>query len=197
MPLWVKLAAAVWIAVWFPAYVVVYGWANFLHWSDLSVALTAIGLWTSSRLLLSSQAVSSLLGDFIWSLDVFWRMAFGHHLIGGTEYLWDHHYPLWVRLLSFYHVLLPTVLCWSMIRLRYDRRGLALQAGIGAAALVAARRWGEKDNINFAFRDPIFHRVWGPAPLHLLAVYAGTFVVYLVTHWALVKAFPAARTAGA
>lgn len=186
IPLWVKIAAAVWVAAWLPIYAVYYGWPNFLHLSDIAIVLTAIGLWTSSELLISSQAVSVLLGETLWCVDVLWTVASGHKLIGGIGYMWDRQYPLWLRLMSLYHCVLPVLLIWAVARLGYDRRALKLQMGIGAAALMGARLWGRKNNINFAFRDPIFNRVWGPAPLHLAVMFAGMILlVYLPTHWLL------------
>ena len=195
IPLWVKIAVSVWAAAWFPIYFDYYGFANFLHLSDIAIALTIIGLWTSSSLLISSQAVSVLIGETLWCVDVLWTVALGHHLIGGTEYMWGHQYPLWLRLMSLYHFVLPVLLVWAVARLGYNRRGLKLQAGIGAAALVAGRIWGQKDNINFAFHDPIFHWAWGPAPVHLLVMFAGMILLdYLPTHWLLAKFFDRSRT---
>lgn len=185
-----KIAATVWVAAWLPIYAIYYPWSNFLHLSDIAIFLTAIGLWTSSRLLISSQAVSVLMGETLWIVDVLWTVAFRHHLIGGTEYMWNTQYPLWLRLMSLYHFALPALLIWAVARLGYDRRGWKLQAGIGAAALVAGRLWGQADNINFAFHDPVFHWAWGPAPVHLLAMFAGMILlVYLPTHWLLSKLF--------
>jgi hypothetical protein len=196
IPLWVKLAATAWVAAWFPIYFVYYGWANFLHLSDIAIVLVTIGLWTSSSLLVSSQAVSVLIGETLWCVDVLWTVALGHHLIGGTGYMWDRQYPLWLRLMSLYHFVLPVLLVWAVARLGYDRRALKLQAAIGAAALVAGRIWGRADNINFAYRDPIFHRAWGPAPTHLLMMFAGMIVLdYVPTHWALAKLFGRKRGA--
>jgi hypothetical protein len=190
IPLWVKIVATAWAASWLPIYFSYYGIANFLHLSDIAIALTVIGLWTSSSLLISSQAVSVLIGETLWCVDVLWTVILGHHLIGGTEYMWDHQYPLWLRLMSLYHFVLPVLLVWAVARLGYNRRGLKLQAGIGAAALVAGRIWGQKDNINFAFHDPIFHWAWGPAPVHLLVMFAGMILLdYLPTHWLLARLF--------
>jgi hypothetical protein len=190
IPLWMKVLTTAWVALWFPIYSFYYHWWNFLHLSDIAIALTAIGFWTSSRLLVSSQAVSVLLGETLWCVDLLWAVGLGHHLIGGTEYMWDKQYPLWLRLMSLYHFVLPVLLVWGVWRLGYDRRGLKLQAGIGAAALVAGRLWGQKDNINFAFHDPLFHWAWGPAPVHLAVMFAGMMVlVYLPTHWVLGKLF--------
>jgi hypothetical protein len=193
----VKIAVAVWVAVWLPSYLIVYGWRDLAHLSDIGIALVAIGVWSSNRLLLSSQAVGLVLPSVIWCVDVVWAVASGRHLIEGIGYLWSGQYPLWVRLLSFYHVPLPVLLVWCVARLRYDRRGLPLEGAIGAVALVAARRWcPETKNINFAFRDPLFNRSWGPAPLHLVVIFAGMFVLlFLPVHWALAKAFDRPKAA--
>ena len=192
LPWWVRAAAALWLVVWFPAYAVVWGWANFLHLSDIAVILACAGFVFCSTLLLSSQAVSSIVVDVAWTLDVLWRLALGGHLIGGTEYMWDPRHPLWVRLLSLFHVAMPVLLLWSLHRLGYDRRALLLQSGIAAAALTAARQVAPDQNINYAFQDPFFHRGWGPPPVHLAIIFSVLVIaVYWPTHWVLAKIFPA------
>src|SRR5712672_4035908 len=55
------------------------GWANFLHLCDVAVFLTCVGLAYNNALLLSSQAVSSLVGDLLWCLDAGWRWFVGRH----------------------------------------------------------------------------------------------------------------------
>src|SRR5580704_6319085 len=134
-------------------------------------------------LLLSSQAVSSLAAGLFWILDVGWRLTTGRYLIGGTDYMWDARYPLWVRLLSTFHVGLPLVLLWTLRRVGYDRRALGLQAAIAAALLIVSRFLSAEINMNYAYRDPVFNRAWGPAPVHLAAAFiiiAGA--VYWPTH---------------
>jgi hypothetical protein len=129
-------AALLWMAVWLPAYVWVWGWANLLHLCDVAVVLSCIGLWCRSPLLLSSQAVSSLMAELVWCLDVGWRLTMGRLLVGGTEYMWDARYPISVRLLSRFHVGLPVVLLWTLRKVGYDRRALAAQSVIAAVLLV-------------------------------------------------------------
>jgi hypothetical protein len=190
IPLTVRVAAGLWLAVWLPVYAVRYGWANFLHLSDIAVALTVIGLWTASPLLISSQAVGVLFGELVWTADVAWRQFTGHHLIGGTEYLWDARFPLWLRLMTLYHLALPVVLLWGLARLGYDRRAPWLQTAIAALAIVVSRWTDPAQNINFAFRDPFLHRAWGPAPVHLAAMLLGLIVMgILPTHYLLSRFF--------
>jgi hypothetical protein len=151
-----------------------------------------MGLWTNNSLLLSSQAVSSLLIDTAWASDAGWRFLTGHHLIGGTEYLFDAKFPLWVRLLSLFHAVMPFLFLWALHRLGYDRRGWITQCLIAIPVVVLARLISTpQTNINYVFTDPFFHRAWGPAPLHLTAVLLFLmFVVYLPTHLLLMRLFP-------
>jgi hypothetical protein len=194
---WLALA---WLAVFVTAYAQRYGWVVFLNLCDVAVILTCVGLWLGSPLLLSSQAVSSLIVDLAWDLDLAWRAVTGGHLVGGTEYMWEAKYPLWLRSLSLFHLAWPPLLLWSLRRAGYDRRGFPLQAVIAAVAVCASRlAAGPETNQNFAYRDPILGRSWGPAPVHL-ALIVGALVVglYWPTHFVLRRLFPPARrTSGA
>ena len=190
-PLGVRCVSLVWLAVWVPSYALYWGWANFLHLCDVAVLLTWIGFARSDVLLLSSQAVSSLIGDLLWCLDAGWRLFAGRNLTGGTEYMWDVRFPLWVRLLSLFHVVLPILLLAALRRAGYDRRALLLQSGIAMVLLVVSRFLGPTQNLNYAFADPIFHRAFGPAPVHLALIFAAlTGVIYWPTHVLLARAFP-------
>jgi hypothetical protein len=194
LPPSVRWGALVWMAVWFPAYWHAWGGANFLHLCDLAVILTGIGLWTTNGLLLSSQALSSLLVGFAWALDALWKIIVKHHLIGGTEYLFDARVALWIRLLSLFHVVLPPLLLWVLCRTGYDRRAWGLQSGIALLAFVLSRFTNPAANINFAFRDPFWHRAWGPGPVHVaLSVLFMALVVYLPTHLVLSRLYAPAR----
>jgi hypothetical protein len=189
-PSWVRWAGAIWLAVWIPVYWHAWGAQNFLHICDITVILTCAGLWWSNPLLLSSQAVTSILADLLWDLDVGWRVFTGHELFGGNQYMWDSRYPLWVRLISLFHVVWPLLLLWALKRTGYDRRGFALQSAIAAGAIIAGRFADPAQNINFAFRDPLFHRTWGPAPVHLAFIWVGLVVViYVPTHFVLSSVF--------
>jgi hypothetical protein len=184
--------ALVWLLVWIPAYWSFYGPVVFLNLCDIAVILTCVGVWRGSALLLSSQAVSSLVVDLAWSVDLLSRGLIGRHLIGGTEYMWDPAYPGWLRALSLFHVALPMVLVGSLRRVGYDPRGLPLQVALAAVVLIASRAVGPSVNANFAFTDPLFGRSWGPAPVHLAVILAGLLAVYGVTGLALGRAMPRA-----
>ncbi len=187
-----RWAALAFVLVLVPAYAAAYGPANFAFLCNLSVFLTTIGLFTGSRLLLSSQAVGLLAIAAVWTLDLVLRALLGRHLIGGTEYMWDARFPLPTRLLSFYHVGFSVVLLYALRRLGYDRRGYLLQSAIAGAAVVAGRLLGPAANVNHAFADPLFGRAWGGAATHVAVIAGGlVLVVYPLTHAALARAFGA------
>jgi hypothetical protein len=186
--------ALVWLTVWTAAYARGYPLANFLQLCDLAVILTCLGLWLGSPLLLSMQALSSLLIDLAWDVDIAWRAMTGGHLVGGTEYMWDATIPLWLRLLSLFHIAWPPLLWWALRQEGYDRRALAVQMALAAAVLALSRVAMPEANINFAHRDPFAGRSWGPAPVHVLLTAAGLFVlVYGPTHLVLRRLMPIPR----
>ena len=183
---WVWLAFFV---VWVPAYWVYWGPKNFLYLCNLAVVLTFAGLWMGNRLLLSSQAVATVVIGTLWALDVAWGAAtHGRLLIGGTEYMWDANYPLWVRLLSFDHVLVPAATLWGVRKVGYDRRAWVFQSVLTAVVLVASRLVAPKLNLNFAQKELVTFHTWGPGPVHLLVVWGAlVLLVYWPVHAVLCR----------
>ncbi len=194
-PTWARWASLLWLAIWVPAYLYYWGPSSFLFLCDLAVLLTCVGIWTGNVLLISSQAVSSLVVDVAWIVDVSWTLLSGHHLIGGTEYFFDKHFPLGVRLMSTFHIALPIVLLLSLRRTGYDPRALRLQSLIAVAVVITSRFIDPQKNINFAIADPFFRRSWGPAPVHLAVILAPLILlIYLPTHIVLKRCFSQSKT---
>jgi len=191
LPQWLGWAALLWLLVWVPAYWRTWGPENFLHLCDLSVILGCIGLWSGSALLISSQAVGLLAVSIVWAAGAACEFFLGRHLIAGTEYLFDPRFPLWIRLLSLFHIVLPLLLLWALGRTGYDRRGWALQSAIAFFAFVASRFTPLAENINYAFTDPFLHRSWGPPAVHVVtSTLFMIFVAYLPAHLVLRRVFP-------
>jgi hypothetical protein len=185
------LAAAA-LAVYVPSYAVAYGLANFLVLCNLAVLLAGVGMWTCSRLILSSQAVAILLVGSAWTVDLLSRLLVGRHLLGGgTAYMWEPQWPLFTRLLSLYHVVLPPLLVLVLRRVGYDRRGYWLQSAIAVAGVSLGRLFGPAVNLNQSYVEPVFGRTWGGAATHVAAVVAFlTLLVYPISHAALVRLCP-------
>jgi hypothetical protein len=187
----VRWAALLFLLVFTPSYGLVWGPRNFLHLCDVNVFLTVLALWRGSALLLSSQVVTSLVVNLLWVLDVIGRVALGQHFIGGTEYMFDDRFALFVRLLSLFHLGLPALHLWALGRTGYDRRGLAL--GCALVAVVFLISWLCSDpieNLNFVYRDPIGRHAFGPPFVHLVISFVGLVVIVFVpTHLLLLRLY--------
>jgi len=190
-PNWMRWISLAWFLVWFTAYWRTWGVANFVHLCDVAVILTCIGMWTNSALLISSQAVGVLIVDAAWALDAFWMVFLRRPLFGGDEFLLDARYPLWVRMLTVFHLVMPALLLWGLFCLGYDGRGWPLQCAIALPVFILARFTPPDKNIDFAFTDPFLHRQWGPPPIHVLISWLFMVIsVYWPTHAALKRLFP-------
>jgi hypothetical protein len=120
IPFAIKILWTAWLFVWAPVYWRQYGGQNFLYFCDIGNVLIAIGLWIESRLILSWQAVSLLIFQSLYALDLVGAFVSGHHAIGGTEYMFDPKISLLVRLLGLYHLVVPPLLLWAVRRLGRD-----------------------------------------------------------------------------
>jgi hypothetical protein len=188
-----RWGALAWLGVWVPSYAAVWGWRNFLQLCDVGVFVTCLGIWRGNARLLSSQAVGTFLVNGIWTLDVGSRFLTGRHLIGGTEYMWFPDRPLWIRMMSLFHVAMTPFLVWCLRRTGYDRRGLGLMVVLAAGVLLVSRALGDAaTNPNFVFRDPFLHRALGPVPVHMAVTLAGLVVgAFLPAHLLLRRLLPA------
>src|SRR5262245_5068325 len=111
IPAWLKIGWTVWVAVWIPLYWMQYGPSTFLWFCDIANLLILVALWRESSLIFSWQAVSVLLVQIAYSIDVVGRAITGRHLIGGTEWLFKGDLPLRIRLASlFMHLAAPPIL---------------------------------------------------------------------------------------
>ncbi len=123
VPLAVKLAYSVFLAVLIPYYWRSYGPTNFLYFCDVALLLTLPALWREWSLPASASLVGILLPQLFWMAD-FLASLTGHPLTGMTAYMFNPAIPLFTRGLSFFHFWLPLFLLWLVYRLGYDRRAL-------------------------------------------------------------------------
>src|SRR5437667_33403 len=107
LPLWLKILWTIWVIAWAPLYWRQYGAQNFLYFCDLGNFLIAVGLWLESPLIFSWQATALLLFQTLFAADLLGAFLTGKHWIGGTEFMFDAHLPLFLRLLSLFHVVTP------------------------------------------------------------------------------------------
>ncbi len=186
IPLWLKIVWTLWVAVWAPLYWKHYGAQNLLFFCDLGNFFVLAALWMESPLLFSWQAVGLLVFQTLYTVDLLGAALSGRHLIGGTEYMFDAVVPLWLRLLSLFHVVMPALLLWGVRRLGYDKRGWKLQVLTACIVVPVNYLWRPQYDVNWA-RGLFFneqHLVPGAIYVlaYLVVISAG---VYWPTHLAL------------
>jgi hypothetical protein len=187
IPLWLKVLWTAWVMVWAPVYWRQYGPQNFLFFCDLGNLLIAAALWLESPLIFSWQATGLLLFQILFTLDFAGALATGRHWIGGTEYMFDPHIALWIRLLSLFHVVTPPLLLWTIWRLGYDRRGWKYQTLTAWIVVPINYFWRPEYDVNWA-RGPFFQEQHAVPRLLYLLIYLIVVpaVVYYPTHRFLV-----------
>jgi hypothetical protein len=90
---------------------------NFLFFCDLGNLIITLALGSESALLFSWQAVSLIVFQSLFTIDLASAWLSDHHWIGGTEFMFDPHLPLLVRVLSLFHMVTPVILVWAVWRL--------------------------------------------------------------------------------
>ena len=186
IPVWLKVGWSLWVLVWIPVYGRQYGLQNFLYFCDLGNFFVAAALWLESPLLFSWQACGLLLFQSLYTTDLIGAVLTGTHYIGGTEFMFDPHVPLIVRLLSLFHVVMPVVLLWAIWRLGYDRRGWKYQSLMAWIVVPINYFWRPQFDVNWA-RGPFFHEQHVVRGMVYLAVYLVVVpgLVYWPTHLVL------------
>jgi hypothetical protein len=186
VPLWLKIAWTAWVICWAPIYWKHYGAQNFLFFCDLGNLIITLALWGESALLFSWQAVSLLVFQSLFTIDLAGAWLSGHHWIGGTEFMFDPHLPLLVRTLSLFHVVTPLLLLWAVGRLGYDARALKV-ATISCWVLVPINYfWRPEHNVNWARGIFFMQQHIVPGWIYLIAyLVLVPAVVYYPTHLGL------------
>ncbi len=147
--------ACAWLLVWVPVYHDAYGAWHFLQLCNLGVLVGVVGVLLGSRVLLSSQAVASLVIALLWLADVGSRLLSGEHLHGGTAYMWDSAIPVAARALSLYHLGFPLLMLYCMRHTGYDPRGFILQCLLAAAAIaIGISLAPSAHNLNYTYVWP-------------------------------------------
>ena len=193
MRLWLKVLWTVWVLVWAPLYWRQYGLQNFLFFCDLGNVFIAAALWLESPLLFSWQASGLLIFQTLFTFDLAGALLTRRHLIGGTEYMFDPHISLAIRLLSLFHVAMPPLLLWGIWRLGYDQRGWKYQTLTAWVVVPINYFWRPQFDVNWA-RGPFFHEqhtvpglvyLFGYLLIIPAAVYFPThkFLVWLTQRW--------------
>jgi hypothetical protein len=188
LPLWLKIGWTAWLLVWAPLYWRQYGAQNFLYFCDIGNILIGIGLWLESALIFSWVACGVLLFQSLYTIDLLGTLLTGHHLIGGTEYMFDPHLSVAIRLLSLFHIVTPPLLLLAIWRLGYDPRGWKLQTLMTWIVIPINYFWRPEQDVNWA--RGLFYQEQHVVPcIVYLSAYlvAVPLLVYFPTHLLLAR----------
>ncbi len=171
LPLWLKLAYTLFVLILIPVYWINLGIANFLWGSDIALLVMVFGLWLESRLLVSMMAVGVLIPELAWNIDYFTHLVAGQDVLGlnATGYMFSEDRSLLVRGLSLFHVFLPVILIYSLMRLGYDSRAFLAQVILCWLVLPASYFFTEPaNNINWVYGITEIPQTWMPEIVYLL-----------------------------
>lgn len=183
IPVWLKIAWAIWLLVWLPLYWRQYGAQNFLFFCDLGNVAIGIALWLESSLIFSMQACGLLLFQTLYTVDLLSALLIHIHPIGGTEYMFDPHLSPAIRLMSLFHIVTPPMLLWAVKTIGYDDRGWKWQTLLAWVVIPINYFWRPEMDVNWA-RGPFFHEQHVMPGVIYLMVYllALPLAVYFPTH---------------
>jgi hypothetical protein len=182
LPLWLKVAYTLFLCVLVPVYWVHWGPRNFLWFSDIALLTTGVALWCESGLLASMMTLAIALPELAWNVDFFARLVTRHHVFGLSGYMFDASRPLYLRLLSLFHVGLPILLLWMVHRLGYDRRAWAWQTLVSLVVLPLTHAvTAPADNVNW---------VYGPGSTPQTRIGTRTYLALVMLFFPLVVYLP-------
>jgi uncharacterized membrane protein YhdT len=190
IPEWFKIAYTLVVLAFIVIYWQRYGPRNFLWFSDIAFIGAVPAMWLESGLISGVLACMVLLPEVLWNVDYGLRLLLRRRITGLTEYMFDPSIPFWLRCVSLFHVPLPLVLVWLVAAYGYPEASLAAAAGTGAVVLALSYALSSREkNINWVFGlGRVQHRLSPPVYVGLL--YLGfVFVVFLPTHWLLLRLF--------
>lgn len=147
IPLWIKIAYTIFIAIIVPVYLRRYGPTNFLYFCNVAFFATLVGIWLENAVILSATLVGIFLPQMLWVADFLVEIAshlgvFGGrdvHLTGMTTYMFRP--PYFLRVLSLYHGWLPFLLIWLVWRVGYDKRAVLVCTGVMWVLLTVCYAW--------------------------------------------------------
>ena len=191
IPLWIKIAYTLFVAVTVVVYSVKYSLGNFLWFSDVALLASVPALWLESSLLASMIAVGIVLPEALWNVSFFGQLLTGRRITGLTDYMFDPNKPLYLRALSLFHVFLPVMLLWMIHVLGYAPAAWIAQTALTWVVLPLTYYFtNPEENVNWVFGPGTKPQKRIPPLIYLGLLLIGfPLLVYLPTHLLLQMLF--------
>lgn len=185
IPLYLKVVYFTFMAILIPTYWIHYGPANFLWISDVTLILAFLSVLFESKLFASMAAVGGFVLETFWTVSFVLALVFNIHFTDIADYMFNAALPLWLRLLSLFHLFLPPLVIWLVRQLGYSKKAVWIQ--ITLTCLVLTICWAftnPSENINwvFSYQSLHIHRV-----LYLILESLGAAAILYITHLFLSK----------
>ncbi len=180
MPYWLKFAYSLMVTVIVVVYWIELGPVNFLWFSDIALIALVAALWWENRLISSTMAVSVLLIEIGWVIDF---LSAGQ-LLGGARYVFENETALHIRVISaLFHMVLPAMLIYLLIRLGYDRRAFWWQTLLMLVVVPVSYVLSPlEENINWVFGPGEPQQLLPALPYLGLLMLVFALGVYLPSH---------------
>lgn len=179
-----KILFTLFLLILIPIYWKNYGPKNFLWLSDIGLFLTFFALWLESPLLISIAMVGIFPFELMWNIDFFYHLLTGNSLTSISDYMFDSKYPLFLRLLSLFHIFLPLIWIYLLFQWGYDKQ--AFMYSIVMLWIVLILNYlitDPKENINWVFMPQVRNWAWISNWLWLIILMIGfPTLVFLPMH---------------
>ncbi len=185
VPLALKISLTIFLIILVPIYWRYYGPQNFLWLSDIGLLLTLLALWLESPLCISMAAIGILPLELVWNVDFFGQLLLGHTLIDLSSYMFNPIYPHYLRALSLFHIFMPTIWIWYLIKWGYHKKAFICFVPVfWCTFIVTYLCTSPKENINWVFM-PIKYNWHGlPTIVWLIILLTG---LPLIIFWPMHK----------
>ena len=186
IPLFFKWIFCAFMAFYFPAYFIGYGPQNFLWLSSIILMLTFLATLFESGFLASMAASGGLLFEVLWTVDFLFTVTallIGSNVTGFTIYMFNPSLSIWLRVIAVFHLALPPLLIWLILRLGYDSRAWIVQMVLSwVLVLITWLITNPVLNINFVFSNVKFEQVNISSAQILMILFITAIVVCGGTH---------------
>lgn len=192
-PSWLKSFYLTFVALLIPVYWHHYGPVNFLWLSDIALFFTMFGVLFSSPLFVSMVAVGILPLEIVWNIDfigdvlTYFKFV-NFNLIDLSDYMMDGKLPLYLRGFSLFHVFVPVVCIYYLIKWGYDKRALPIFTFIYWVDIILVYYFQPTENINWVFMPRDLGWTWiSPFGWLILLLICVPIVFFIPMHFLLKK----------
>jgi len=177
----IRAIFTIFMLILIPTYWVIYGPQNFLWLSDVGLFLTFLTLWFASSLINSICMIAIFPIELTWYIDFFMQCVTGYNLFGTTDYMFNPQFSLFVRALSLFHLIVPTMWIWYLYKWGYDKHALKYALPLVPFILILTYMFTTNvwENTNWVF-TPLFYKWVQIYPIAWLAFMCIVFPLCIV-----------------